>query len=85
MDMATQYFVTRRGANWFVDVDQQTHGPYYSRRDALADALDAAELKHARDKVLIKEPGKDAALVWKEGNGPRPDLVEPGVLVAAGA
>jgi hypothetical protein len=68
----TDFFVTRRGRAWFVDVGADVHGPYLSRRDALADALDAAEKAGRRAAVLVKVPGSDAAVVWRSG-WPRPE------------
>ena len=43
------------------------HGPYFSRHDAVADAIDAAE-RLAKPKkrfdVLLKLPGSSAELLW---------------------
>ncbi|HZH26734.1 MAG TPA: hypothetical protein VEY95_06075 [Azospirillaceae bacterium] len=71
--MATEYFVTRRGAHWYVDVNRDNHGPYLSRRDAVLDALDAAEAEGRHAVVLVKEPGHDATVLWRHGSKhPRP-------------
>lgn len=63
-----EFFVTKRASGWFVDVGAEYHGPYLSRRDAVADAIEAAEEEGRRKKnrtvVLVKEPGADATVVW---------------------
>lgn len=38
-----QYLLTRNSHGWTVRVGSDHHGPYLSRRDALLDALDAAQ------------------------------------------
>ncbi len=63
-----EFFVTQRASGWFVDVGAEYHGPYLSCRDAVADAIEAAEAEGRRKKnrtvVLVKEPGADAKVVW---------------------
>lgn len=72
--MANDYLVIRRNRGWFVEEATDTHGPYLSRRDALADALDVVESRHARDAVMVKDAGRNAVLVWRQGRGQRPDV-----------
>jgi hypothetical protein len=62
-----EFFVTCRMDKWFVDEGPEAHGPYFSRHDAVADAIDAAE-RLAKPKkrfdVLLKLPGSSAELPW---------------------
>lgn len=65
-----EFTVRRQGRSWYVDVGQDTHGPYLSRTDALADAIDAADgagKKRAHAVVLVKDSPRDAAVVWTYG------------------
>lgn len=71
-----EFVVRRQGKSWYVDVGKDTHGPYLSRTDALADAIDAAGdagRKRLDATVLVKEPGQDATLVWTYGKDPMPE------------
>lgn len=70
-----EFTVRRQGRSWYVDVGRDTHGPYLSRTDALADAIDAADdagRKRADAVVLVKEPPQDATVVWTYGKDPLP-------------
>jgi hypothetical protein len=62
-----EFFVTCRMDKWFVDEGPEAQGPYFSRHDAVADAIDAAE-RLAKPKkrfdVLLKLPGSSAELLW---------------------
>jgi hypothetical protein len=52
---------------WFVDEGNESHGPYLSQRDAIADAIEAAEQMAKPKKainVLLKIRGSSAELVW---------------------
>jgi hypothetical protein len=62
-----EFFVTCRMDKWFVDEGPEAHGPYLSRHDAIADAIDAAEMlakPKKRFDVLLKLPGSSAELLW---------------------
>ena len=61
------FFVTKRVNKWFVDVGNETHGPYLSERDAVADAIDAAgETASHRTStaVLLKTRKGPAEEIW---------------------
>jgi len=61
------FYVTRRVGKWFVDVGNETHGPYLSERDALADAIHAAEITAGQRRataVFRKPPKGPAETVW---------------------
>jgi hypothetical protein len=62
-----EFYVTCRVEKWFVDEGTESHGPYLSQRDAIADAIEAAE-QLARPKkainVLLKIRGSEAELIW---------------------
>ncbi|WP_158045118.1 hypothetical protein [Skermanella pratensis] len=62
-----EFFVMSRVGKWYVDNGVDSHGPYLSQRDAIADAIDAAKSVSRRKKpaaVLLKVPGTDAEVVW---------------------
>jgi len=65
--MLREFYVTCRVEKWFVAEGTESHGPYLSQRDAIADASEAAELL-AKPKnaitVLLKVPGSNAELIW---------------------
>ncbi|HYI72237.1 MAG TPA: hypothetical protein VEX87_20935 [Skermanella sp.] len=50
-----------------MDEGNESHGPYLSQRDAIADAIEAAEQMAKPKKainVLLKVRGSSAELVW---------------------
>jgi hypothetical protein len=62
-----EFYVTCRVDKWFVDEGNESHGPYLSKRDAIADAIEAAEQMAKPKKainVLLKVRGSSAELVW---------------------
>jgi hypothetical protein len=62
-----EFYVTCRVEKWFVDEGTESHGPYLSRHDAIADAIEAAEQLAKPKKainVLLKIRGSDAELIW---------------------
>jgi hypothetical protein len=62
-----EFYVTCRVEKWFVDEGAESHGPYLSQRDAIADAIEAAEQLAKPKKainVLLKLRGSSAELVW---------------------
>src|SRR3954454_3403681 len=62
-----EFYVTCRVDKWFVDEGTESHGPYLSRHDAIADAIEAAEQLAKPKKainVLLKIRGSDAELIW---------------------
>lgn len=62
-----EFYVTCRMDEWFVDEGNESHGPYLSQRDAIADAIEAAEQMAKPKKainVLLKIRGSSAELVW---------------------
>jgi len=62
-----EFFVTCRLDKWLVDEGPEAHGPYLSRHDPIADAIDAAERlvkPKKRFDVLLKLPGSSAELLW---------------------
>jgi hypothetical protein len=62
-----EFYVTCRMDKWFVDEGNESHGPYLSQRDAIADAIEAAEQMAKPKKainVLLKIRGSSAELVW---------------------
>ncbi|UEM23360.1 hypothetical protein JL100_011705 [Skermanella mucosa] len=65
--ITNEFFVTTRVGKWYVDNGMESHGPYLSQRDAVADAIDAAKSVSGRKKpatVLLKLPGSHAEVVW---------------------
>jgi hypothetical protein len=65
--MAQEYFVTCRVEKWFVDDGPESHGPYLSQYDAVADAIEAAQQLAKPKKminVFLKVPGSNAELIW---------------------
>ncbi|UEM06496.1 hypothetical protein JL101_014000 [Skermanella rosea] len=65
--ITNEFFVTTRVGKWYVDNGTESHGPYLSQRDAVADAIDAAKAVSGRKKpaaVLVKLPGSNAEVVW---------------------
>jgi hypothetical protein len=65
--MAQEFFVTCRVEKWFVDDGPESHGPYLSQYDAIADAIEAAQQLAKPKKminVFLKVPGSNAELIW---------------------
>ena len=65
--VTNEFFVTTRVGKWYVDNGTESHGPYLSRHDATADAIEAAEQVSGRKKpaaFLLKLPGSNAEVVW---------------------
>ncbi|EWY38529.1 hypothetical protein N825_12015 [Skermanella stibiiresistens SB22] len=65
--MIREFYVTCRVEKWFVDEGCETHGPYLSKHDAIADAIEAAELLAKPKKainVVLKLRGAGAELIW---------------------
>jgi hypothetical protein len=62
-----EFYVTCRVEKWFVDEGTESHGPYLSQHDAIADAIEAAEQLAKPKKainVLLKIRGSSAELIW---------------------
>jgi hypothetical protein len=62
-----EFYVTCRVEKWFVDEGTESHGPYLSQHDAVADAIEAAEQLAKPKKainVLLKLQGSSAELLW---------------------
>jgi hypothetical protein len=62
-----EFYVTCRVEKWFVDEGTESHGPYLSKHDAIADAIEAAEQLAKPKKainVLLKIRGSSAQLIW---------------------
>jgi hypothetical protein len=62
-----EFYVTCRVEKWFVDEGAESHGPYLSQRDAIADAIEAAQQLAKPKKainVLLKLRGSSAELIW---------------------
>jgi hypothetical protein len=62
-----EFYVTCRVEKWFVDEGTESHGPYLSQRDAIADAIEAAQQLAKPKKainVLLKLRGSNAELIW---------------------
>ena len=77
-----EFFVTTRVGRWYVDNGPESHGPYLSQHDAIADAIEAAEQVSGRKKpaaVLLKLPGSDATVVWTSRRGREAETAEPAV------
>lgn len=65
--MLREFFVTCRVEKWYVDEGTESHGPYLSRHDAIADAVEAAKLLAKPKKpieVILKVRGSGAELIW---------------------
>ena len=65
--MLREFYVTCRVEKWYVDEGTESHGPYLSRQDAIADAVEAAKLLAKPKKpieVILKERGSEAKLIW---------------------
>ena len=65
--MLREFYVTCRVEKWFVDEGPESHGPYLSQHDAIADAIEAAEQLAKPRKainVLLKIRGSSAELIW---------------------
>jgi hypothetical protein len=63
---------------WYVDNGNENHGPYLSQRDAIADAIEAAQQLASNKKptaVLLKLPGTKATEIWSSRQAMR-DLVK---------
>jgi hypothetical protein len=62
-----EFYVTCRVEKWYVDEGTESHGPYLSRYDAIADAVEAAKLLAKPKKpieVILKVRGSGAELIW---------------------
>jgi hypothetical protein len=62
-----EFYVTCRVEKWFVDEGNESHGPYLSKHDAIADAIEAAEQLAKPKKainVLLKLRGSSPELIW---------------------
>jgi hypothetical protein len=62
-----EFYVTCRVDKWYVDEGAESHGPYLSWHDAIADAVEAAKLLAKPKKpieVILKVRGLDAELIW---------------------
>jgi hypothetical protein len=62
-----EFYVTCRVEKWYVDEGTGSHGPYLSRHDAIADAVEAAKLLAKPKKpieVILKVRGSEAELIW---------------------
>jgi len=73
-----EFYVTCRVEKWYVDEGTESHGPYLSRYDAIADAVEAAKLLAKPKKpieVILKVRGSEAELIWSSRNSfvPAPD------------
>ena len=71
----TQYFVTNRGGQWMIVLNDQDYGPYKTQRDAYLAAVDAAhkEGKQGRDaQVLIQGTDHKFRTEWTYGHDPYP-------------
>jgi hypothetical protein len=65
--MLREFYVTCRVEKWFVDEGTESHGPYLSQHDAIADAIEAAQQLAKPKKainVLLKLRGSSAELIW---------------------
>ena len=72
--ITNESFVTTRVGKWYVDNGTESHGPYLSQRDAVADAIDAAKSVSGRKKpsaVLLKLTGSNAEVVWSSRQAAR--------------
>jgi hypothetical protein len=68
-----EFYVTCRVEKWFVDEGTESHGPYLSKHDAIADAIEAAEQLAKPKKainVLLKIRGSSAELIWSSRKPP---------------
>jgi hypothetical protein len=73
-----EFYVTSRVDKWYVDNGNENHGPYLSQRDAIADAIEAAQQLSSNRKptaVLLKLQGAKAAVIWNSRQAMR-DLVK---------
>ena len=73
----TRYVVGPLGsAKWKITVGKQEHGPYASREEALAAAIDAAHKEARRHKegtqVLSRRADGKLRLEWTSGQDPYP-------------
>jgi len=71
--MLREFYVTCRVEKWFVDEGSESHGPYLSQHDAIADAIEAAEQLAKPKKainVLLKIRGSSAELIWTSKKPP---------------
>jgi hypothetical protein len=67
VNVLREFYVTCRVEKWYVDEGMESHGPYLSRHDAIADAVEAAKLLAKPKKpieVILKVRGSGAELVW---------------------
>jgi hypothetical protein len=62
-----EFYVTSRVDKWYVDNGKENHGPYLSQRDAIADAIEAAQQVSSSKNptaVLLKLQGAKATVIW---------------------
>jgi hypothetical protein len=74
-----EFYVTCRVEKWFVDEGTESHGPYLSQHDAIADAIEAAQQLAKPKKainVLLKLRGSKAELIWSSKKPPVPKKLE---------
>jgi hypothetical protein len=69
--MGKQYRVEPEGEGWRIKVDGAQHGPYTSKVEAIAAAIDAArnlgpELD-ARSQVLVQQTDRSYRVLWTYG------------------
>ena len=84
--MLREFYVTCRVEKWFVDEGTKSHGPYLSQRDAIADAIEAAEQLAKPKKainVLLKIRRSSAELIWSSKNSSASAKTQVGAHEAA--
>lgn len=67
-----QYRLTRNSRGWTVQVGSDHHGPYLSRRDALLDAVDAAQAageQGASIEVVDCTARSGDVVLWRSNSG----------------
>jgi hypothetical protein len=72
--MGKQYRVEPGGGRWHIKVDGTQHGPYTSKVEAIAAAIDDA--RHlapefqARSQVLVQQTDRSYRVLWTHGRDP---------------
>ncbi|WP_162913364.1 hypothetical protein [Rhodospirillaceae bacterium SYSU D60014] len=67
-----QYRLTRNSHGWTVQAGSDRHGPYLSRRDALLDAVDAAQAagdRGASVEVVDCTARSGDVVLWRSDSG----------------